>query len=51
VLVTTLTKRMAEDLTEHYKELNVKVAYSTPISTPLNGWTSSGTCAWGSMMC
>ena len=26
-LVTTLTKRMAEDLTEHYKELNVKVAY------------------------
>ncbi len=27
VLITTLTKRMAEDLTEHYKELNVKVAY------------------------
>ncbi len=27
VLVTTLTKRMAEDLTEHYKELNVKVSY------------------------
>jgi excinuclease ABC subunit B len=27
VLVTTLTKRMAEDLTEHYKELNMKVAY------------------------
>jgi len=27
VLVTTLTKRMAEDLTEHYKELNVKVQY------------------------
>jgi excinuclease ABC subunit B len=27
VLVTTLTKRMAEDLTEHYKEVNVKVAY------------------------
>jgi excinuclease ABC subunit B len=27
VLVTTLTKRMAEDLAEHYKELNVKVAY------------------------
>jgi excinuclease ABC subunit B len=27
ILVTTLTKRMAEDLTEHYKELNVKVAY------------------------
>lgn len=27
ILVTTLTKRMAEDLTEHYKELGVKVAY------------------------
>ncbi len=27
VLVTTLTKRMAEDLTEHYKALYVKVAY------------------------
>lgn len=27
VLVTTLTKRMAEDLTEYLKELNVKVAY------------------------
>ena len=25
--MTTLTKRMAEDLTEHYKEVNVKVAY------------------------
>lgn len=27
VLVTTLTKRMAEDLTDHLKELNIKVAY------------------------
>ncbi len=27
VLVTTLTKRMAEDLTEYLRELNVKVAY------------------------
>lgn len=27
VLVTTLTKRMAEDLTEYLKELNLKVAY------------------------
>ena len=26
-LVTTLTKRMAEDLTEHYRELGVKVEY------------------------
>jgi len=26
-LVTTLTKRMAEDLTEHYKELGIKVEY------------------------
>jgi excinuclease ABC subunit B len=27
VLVTTLTKRMAEDLTEYYQDLNVKVRY------------------------
>jgi excinuclease ABC subunit B len=27
VLVTTLTKRMAEDLTEYYREMNVKVSY------------------------
>ena len=27
VLVTTLTKRMAEDLTEHFKERGIKVAY------------------------
>lgn len=27
VLVTTLTKRMAEDLTEYYKELGLKVTY------------------------
>ncbi len=27
VLITTLTKRMAEDLTEYYEDLNVKVRY------------------------
>src|SRR6266496_411639 len=27
VLVTTLTKRMSEDLAEYLKELNIKVAY------------------------
>ncbi|MGH9868241.1 MAG: excinuclease ABC subunit UvrB [Candidatus Polarisedimenticolia bacterium] len=27
VLITTLTKRMAEDLTEYYRELGVRVAY------------------------
>jgi len=27
VLVTTLTKRMAEDLTDYYRELGVKVRY------------------------
>jgi len=27
VLVTTLTKRMAEDLTEYFKELNIKISY------------------------
>src|SRR4029078_7017032 len=29
VLVTTLTKRMAEDLTEYYRELGIKVNYLT----------------------
>ena len=27
VLVTTLTKRMAEDLTEYYQEIGIKVRY------------------------
>src|SRR5690625_7582486 len=27
VLVTTLTKKMAEDLTDYFKELDLKVAY------------------------
>ncbi|HEY5575836.1 MAG TPA: excinuclease ABC subunit UvrB, partial [Clostridiaceae bacterium] len=27
VLVTTLTKRMAEDLTDYFKELNIKISY------------------------
>jgi len=27
VLVTTLTKRMAEDLTEYYRDLGVRVEY------------------------
>ncbi len=27
VLITTLTKRMSEDLTEYYREMNIKVSY------------------------
>src|SRR5699024_12110893 len=27
VLITTLTKRMAEDLTDYLKEMNIRVAY------------------------
>ncbi|RYE78602.1 MAG: excinuclease ABC subunit UvrB, partial [Myxococcales bacterium] len=27
VLVTTLTKRMSEDLTEYYREMNIKISY------------------------
>ncbi len=48
VLVTTLTKRMAEDLTEYYANLGSKSATSTPTSPPWSAWRSSGTCAWGS---
>ena len=38
VLVTTLTKRMAEDLTEYYHDLGVEGAvFASPISGRLNG--------------
>ena len=45
--MTTLTKRMAEDLTEYYTDLGIRSAICTPTSTPWSGWTSSGTCACG----
>ena len=46
VLVTTLTKRMAEDLTDYYADWASGCATSTPTSRPSSGWRSSATCAW-----
>jgi len=50
VLVTTLTKSMAEDLTDYYADLGLKVRYLHSTSKPLKGWKSSGICAWVSLM-
>ena len=47
MLVTTLTKRMAEDLTEYYADVGVRVATSTRTSTPWSASRSSATCACG----
>ena len=43
MLVTTLTKRMAEDLTEYYHDLGVKVDTCIPISTRSSVRKSFGT--------
>ncbi len=50
VLVTTLTKRMAEDLTDYYKELGSRSATCTPTSTRSSASRSSATCAAASSM-
>ena len=42
VLVTTLTKRMAEDLAEYYTEVGVSAVTFTRKSKP---WTASRFCA------
>ena len=54
VLVTTLTKRMAEDLTEYLKSTVNGCAICTPISIPSSVWKlfaicvlASSTCWWG----
>ena len=58
VLVTTLTKRMAEELTEYYGELGVRSATCTATSRRSSAWRSSGdlreapsTCSSGSTCC
>ncbi len=51
VLVTTLTKRMAENLTDYLSEQDVRRATSTPTSTPWSAPRSSATCAWASSTC
>jgi excinuclease ABC subunit B len=50
-LVTVLTKKMAEDLTEYMHEQGVRVRYCTPTSTRWSGSRSSATCAWASSTC
>ena len=51
VLVTTLTKRMAEDLTDYLAENEVRVRYLHSEIHRLSGLRSSRTCVWGNMTC
>ncbi len=51
VLVTTLTKRMAEDLTQYYQELGVRSATCIPTSKRSSGWKSCAGCGAASSMC
>ena len=46
--MTTLTKRMAEDLTEYYQQLGSACAISIPTSTPWTGSRSSAISVWAS---
>ncbi len=50
VLVTTLTKKMAEDLTDFLTEQGIKVGICTTRWTLLSAWRSSGICAWAPSM-
>ena len=51
VLVTTLTKKLAEDLSTYFQERNVRCSGCTASSTPSSGWSCSATCAQGSSTC
>ena len=51
VLVTTLTKRMAEDLTEYFTEVGVRVRYLHSDIETLNESRSCATCDAVSLMC
>ena len=42
VLVTTMTKRMAEDPTDYYREMGLRVRYMHSISMFWSGCPSSG---------
>ena len=48
VLVTTLTKKMSEDLTDYLLEPASAPATSTPRSTPSSASSCCATCGWGS---
>ena len=51
VLVTTLTKKMAEDLTDYLQEMGVRVTTCTPRSTRSSASRSCATCARASTTC
>ena len=51
VLVTTLTKKMAEDLADYLHEMGVKVRTCTARSTRSSGCRSCATCAWACTTC
>jgi len=50
VLVTTLTKRMAEDLADYLMELGIKVHYLHSEVEPWKGWESCATCVPACLM-
>jgi excinuclease UvrABC helicase subunit UvrB len=51
VLVTTLTKKMAEDLTDYMKEIGIKVRYLHSDIKTLERMRSCATCGSGTSMC
>ena len=51
VLVTTLTKKMAEDLADYLAELGIKVQWLHWRSTRWSGSRSCATCAWACTTC
>ena len=51
MLVTTLTKRMAEDLTDYLDEYGIRVRYLHSDIDTVGGWKLSVTYAWASLTC
>ncbi len=52
VLVTTLTKKMAEDLTTYLQNAGIRVRYMhSDVAALWSAWRSSATCAWRSLTC
>ena len=51
VLVTTLTKRMAEDLTDYWMITAFESVICTQTSIPSSVWRSFAIFGWGSLMC
>jgi excinuclease ABC subunit B len=51
VLVTTLTKRTSEELTDYLREIGISVQYFTARLTPSSAWKSCAPCAKASSTC